>query len=234
MRHRKLFRIVCYVYNMRNIFSGGLGNRLVDAPFAFLNNVRIRISGKNNTVLIEDFSKLRNCTIYIAGNNNSVKIGKNCSLTDVAFHIEDDGNEIFVGDHTAICGKTHLAAIEGTRILIGRDCLFSSNIHFQTGDAHSILDMNGRRINKSADIKIGNHVWVGTKVTCLKGAHIADHCIVGACALVCGRFDETNSVLAGVPAKITRRNINWCGRRIPVGEIAAEFVDSWDDASKIV
>ena len=138
--------------------------------------------------------------------------------------MEKSGNEILLEEHVRILGKTHLAAIEGTKITIGKDCLFSSDIHFRTGDSHSVLDMEGRRINASEDIVVGEHVWVGTKVTCLKGAVIPPHSIVGACALVTGKFTRPNCVLAGVPAKVVKEQVDWSIARVPLGEKAPDFV----------
>ena len=219
-----LVSLACSAYNLQNLFRirKGRGNR-VCAPCALLKNVTIHISGRNNRIIIEDYCRLSNCAIYIRGNDNTVVIGKWCILIGAELCIEDNGNEICMGDHTKIYGKTHLAAIEGTRILIGRDCLFSSDIHFRTGDSHSILDMDGRRINGSEDIVIGEHVWVGTKVLCLKGSQVADHCVVGAGALVTGSCKKTNCILAGVPVRVVKENIDWSDYRVPVGEVPPDY-----------
>ena len=222
MKYRPLVRLACAVHNLPSLFHRKGGVRVI-APCALLKKVDIRVSGTNNTVIIEDFCQLRNCSIYIHGSNNRIVIGKWSTLIHTEFCIEDSGNEIRLDEHVRILGKTHLAAIEGTKILIGKDSMFSSDIHFRTGDSHSILDMEGRRINGSEDITIGEHVWVGTKVTCLKGAAVADHCIVGACALVTGKFDKPNCVLAGVPAKVVKTGVDWSMKRIPVGQTAADF-----------
>ena len=41
---------------------------------------------------------------------------------------------------------------------------------------------------------------------------IPDGAIVGAYSVVAGRFDEKNSVIAGNPARVVKRNIEWkCG-----------------------
>ena len=223
-KYRPLVRILCSVHNLRNIFRKKVARKgRISAPCALLNKVNFRISGENNKVVIDDFSRLKNCSITIFGNNNTVHIGKWSTLVNAHIWIEDDGNEIILEEHTRILGKTHLAAIEGTKILIGKDCMFSSDVHFRTGDSHSVLDMSGTRINTSEDIIIGEHVWVGTKVTCLKGAQVADHSIIGACALVTGKFTQPNCVLAGVPAKIVKEKIDWSIHRVPVGSIAPDF-----------
>lgn len=224
-KYRPLVSLACSVHNLRNVLrikKKGQGNRIV-APCALLKKCRIEFGGKNNTVIVEDFSTLNGVSMYLYGDNNTVHIGAWCHLIQAEFCTENSGNRIEIGEHTKILGKTHLAAIEGTEILIGKDCLFSSDVHFRTGDSHSVLDMQGRRINASENITIGDHVWVGTKATCLKGAKVPDHSIIGACALVTGQFEEPNCVLAGVPAKVTKREVDWSLKRIPVGEVAADF-----------
>jgi acetyltransferase-like isoleucine patch superfamily enzyme len=50
------------------------------------------------------------------------------------------------------------------------------------------------------EIVIGNNVWLGAKVTVMKGVTIADRCIVGANAVVNRSFYEA-SMIAGIPAK---------------------------------
>lgn len=226
MQHRQLVGFACSAANLLNaprVRRKGSGNR-IDAPCALLKKVRIRIHGSNNCVDIGDFSILEGVSIDIRGDNNTITIGEDCRLVGTEFCIEDSGNTIAVGDRTRILGKTELAAIEGTRIAIGDNCLFSSDIHFRTGDSHSVLNLEGRRINASEDITIGSHVWVGRAVTCLKGATVPDHSIVGASALVTGKFRQGNCVLGGVPAKIVKQGVDWSISRVSVGEIAPDFL----------
>ena len=231
VKYRHLVALACSAHNLRNLFrvKKGKGNR-ISAPCALLKKVNIRISGSNNTVIVEDFSVLKDTAIHIHGNDNVIHIGKWCTLIHADLFIEDSGNRITLGEHTKILGRTHLASIEGTAIEIGKDCLFSSDVHFRTGDSHSILDSSGCRINSSEDIVLGDHVWVGTKATCLKGTKVPGHSIVGACALVTGKFDKPNCVIAGVPAKVVKTEVDWSMKRIPVGEIAADFMPAKETA----
>lgn len=204
-------KFLCGLYNLGSrlrVKGKGNGNRLV-APRALLKHVRIRFQGSGNTVRIGDYSQLKNVEVYIHGNNNVVQIGGWCHLLGTEFCAEDDGNRISIGSGTKILGKTHFAAIESTALTVGENCLFSSDVHFRTGDSHAVLDMAGRRINPSRDITLGDHVWVGTKTTFLKGAQVGRDSIVGACAVVTGAHPETNCVLAGVPAKVVKRDVNW-------------------------
>lgn len=179
-----------------------------------MKNTTILVKGINNTITIKNLSRLVNCSIYISGNNNHIVISSRAGLNKTDLHMEDDNNKIFIGENTSFFGDTQLAAMEGTSIRIGEDCMFSSDIQFRTGDSHSIIDFNGKRLNPSENIYIGNHVWVGTKVICLKGVHIADNCIVGAGSLLTKKFNEENVIVAGNPAKIVKHNINWLVKRI--------------------
>ena len=178
-----------------------------------MQHCKIAFRGKNNTVEIQDNSVLRNCTINVSGNNNRIVF---CEKTFAKFAVlctEDDNNSIIIGKGTNLCGQIHLATIEGTNIVIGEDCLFSSGIVFRTGDSHSVLDMDGNRTNPSQDIVIGNHVWLGHRVLINKGVHIAENNIVGTAALVTKSISETNAVIAGVPAKVLKTGVNWDGQR---------------------
>lgn len=52
-------------------------------------------------------------------------------------------------------------------------------------------------------IKIGSNVWLGDKVTILKGVNIGDNVIIGANSLV-HRDIPSNSIAAGCPARVIR------------------------------
>ena len=225
VKYHGLVSLACRAHNLRNVFrikKVGANNRII-APCALMKQVKIRINGSHNTVVIGDYAQLKGASICINGSFNHVTIGDWSYLGGTDLFIEDDGGSIVIGSRTKFLGKTHLAVIEGTSITIGQDCLFSSDIQLRTGDSHSVLDMEGRRVNASESIVLGDHVWVGTKAFLNKGAKVGPHSIVGACALVTKAFDEAHCALAGVPAKIVKRDVDWSIRRIPVGEKAKDF-----------
>lgn len=212
----KLLCFLSVIYNLNCVFRIRIkkGN-LFNNSKSFLLRSEIFIRGKNNNIESMSGSYLKNCSISIYGMNNKVMIGENCRLIDVEIHIEDNNGAIVIGKNTTIAGFTHLACIEGTRITIGEDCMFSKDITFRTGDSHSIIDeKNGLRINPSEDIIIGNHVWIGNKVIVTKGAVVGDNSIVGTGSIVTKAFDKTNIVVAGSPAKIVKEGINWLRKRI--------------------
>lgn len=179
-----------------------------------IKKTKITVKGVNNTVIIKDLARITNCNIRIVGNNNKIFIDEKAFLRHSELWIEDNENEISIGRNTTMHADTHLSAIEGTSIKIGENCMFSSGILIRTGDSHSIVNSNGERINKSQNIEIGDHVWFGINVLCLKGTHIANNSIVGAGSLLTKGFNEENVAIAGNPAKIIKNNVNWDRQRL--------------------
>ena len=214
-KHHKIFNFLTNIYNCLS-----LKNRLnkkgvkVKIGVSKISGLKIVNRSKNNKIIINDFVRIKNTKIIIRGNNNTINISDFVVLYEGTFYMEDDNNEIFIGEHTSCLGKFEFATIEGTKILIGKNCLFSSLLHFRTGDSHSILNLDGERINPSQDIVIEDHVWVGTKVTCLKGVLVKKNSIVGATTTLCKIYDEENVAIGGVPGKIIKRGVNWDSKRI--------------------
>jgi len=181
---------------------------------SMLKGVDISVRGTNNRIVLGNRCVLRNCRIRISGSNNTITLGNKVSMNAGTLWIENDGNEINIGSNTSLLGSVHLACIEGTKISIGERCLFSDDIYFRTGDSHSILDNGGKRINKSQDITVGNHVWFGFRSMVNKGVTIKDDSIVANGALVTSSFDTTNIIIGGVPGKVIKTDINWDIKRI--------------------
>lgn len=215
LSNKYLSNITIFILNVLNSFriNIDIGNKITSKN-AFIFKTHIKIRGKGNEIGFSEKSYLSNCSIEIFGHNNSILISKNCRLTRVELHIEDNNNQILIDEKTTIEGKSHFACIEGTKIRIGSDCMFSKNITFRTGDSHSIIDENGLRINPSRDISIGNHVWVGNRVIVTKGGTVGDNSIIGTGSIVTKAFEKSNIIVAGSPAKIVKEGINWSRKRI--------------------
>lgn len=188
----------------------------VKCPLALLIHTKIDVSGTDNDIIISYKAILKNVHIHISGSHNKVYIGDFSTLKGVEIWIEDDNNEVVIGKHSTFEGNVHIACIEGQKIHIGKDCMFSANIDLRTGDSHSIIDMEGKRINPSKNIKIGEHVWCGTKVSILKGSVISDESIIGTGSIVTRQFNEKNVVIAGNPAMIVKKEITWERERLPL------------------
>lgn len=173
----------------------------------------IRITGNNNKIIIEKDCNLRESSIFISGDNNLVHIRENCSGIFAELHMEQNNNSILIGEGTTLHGRQfrtiHFALDEGTTLRIGEDCMFSNDIQLRTTDSHSIISLNGKRINYAKDIEIGRHCWIGMGAIILKGVEIEDNTVVAAGSVCTKKIEEENIILAGNPAKIVKRNINW-------------------------
>lgn len=86
--------------------------------------------------------------------------------------------------------------------------MISYGIDIMSSDGHPIF-MKGKRDNRSKNIKIGNHVWIGMNTQILKGVMIPNDCVIGAGSLVNKQFQESNCIIAGHPSKIIKRYIDW-------------------------
>lgn len=216
LKHHKLSLVFAYFYT--HLFGlnrmKGKNRNQIHLKNCFMKNSQIKIKGRNNKIFADNQCVLSRCKINITGDNNKIFIGSRVSAVDCEIHIEDNNNLVWIGMGTHISGRTHLACMEGSKITIGERCLFSSDIVFRTGDSHSILDLQGKRINQSKDIRIEDHVWIGNKTIVTKGAKIAQDSIAATGAIVTEKFDEPNVILGGIPAKVIKRGINWDERRI--------------------
>lgn len=91
------------------------------------------------------------------------------------------------------------------KIEIGENVAISHDVTIMDSDAHKGL---WEGYEKTKPIKIGNHVWIGTRVTILKGVTIGDNAIIAAGSVVT-KDVPNNTIVAGVPAKVIKTNINW-------------------------
>lgn len=172
---------------------------------------RLYTFGKGNKVIIKNGTKIYRPFIRIKGYNNTLVIGKNCIIgTDSSFWMEGNDIKIAIGDNTTFTEKIHINAQEdGSSIVLGSDCMLSNNIIIRTSDSHPIYDtITKQRINKPKPVVIGNHVWIAPKSTIMKGANIADGCIIGSNTMV-SKSIPSNCLAVGMPARVVKENVMW-------------------------
>jgi acetyltransferase-like isoleucine patch superfamily enzyme len=190
------------------------GKNNVVANEGVLIKVRFDVVGDNNLIEIGRNSVLSNMTIYIRGNNHIFKIAENCQYKGGSVWFEDNNCQIVIGCKTTI-ESAHLAVSEPhSKIIIGKDCMFSGEIKFRTGDSHSIIDLETKkRTNMAQNIEVSNHVWIGTRSIILKGVNIGSNSIIGTNSIVTKNIPD-HSVAVGIPAKVIKSNIDWVRERI--------------------
>lgn len=97
------------------------------------------------------------------------------------------------------------------KVSIGKDCMFSYGIIIRVSDGHTIFSTEDSSIlnRPKVGVTIGDHVWVGMRASILKDVTIPNNTIIGAGSLVNKSFTEENTIIAGTPAKVIKKNVNW-------------------------
>jgi acetyltransferase-like isoleucine patch superfamily enzyme len=122
----------------------------------------------------------------------------------------EGGSQIHIGSGLSSYKDINIVAKNGKNIFIGDECMFAREIMIRNNDGHIILDREtGEVLNKPEDIVIENNVWIGMRSVILKGSLVKSGSVIGAMSLVNKKFDEENILIAGVPAKKIRSNIEW-------------------------
>ena len=122
------------------------------------------------------------------------------------------GAYIRIGDNVGMSGVT-IYARKG--IEIGENTAIGGNTKILDNDFHPIeaetrnkllMDKNGgdSDLIPAKPIKIGKNCFIGCNAIILKGTELGDGCVVGAGAVVSGKF-EANSVIVGNPARCIRK-----------------------------
>lgn len=205
-----------YYLLMNNQVRGRKGN-LIKRHDVFCRGLRISFDGRQNEVILGGArpSKLTNCHIEVHGSHHRVVIESGVGARDLKIYCADDHCLVHVKEDTQISGNTELAVMEGTKIVVGRDCLFSANITLRAGDSHSVVDAeSGTRLNPSKDIIVGDHVWIGNTVIVTKGSVIGDNSVVATGSVVAGKTFPVNSAIGGNPAKVIKEGVSWKAEKI--------------------
>lgn len=211
-------KICCKIYNLLNNnvkYFHIKGVKFFIGETTLIHKMKVSSSDNNNRIIIGNNCRLNHVSFKLSGNGNIIEIGNDVSLNNIDFHTENNENVIKIGNNTTVHGKTEISAIEGSKVLVGEDCMFSRDIYISTGDGHSIINDKGIRTNSSKDIYIKNHVWIGTQTIIHKGTIIGNNSIVGAGSICISKYSgEDNVIYAGNPAQIIKRNIDWKRERV--------------------
>lgn len=150
---------------------------------------------------------------------NANKMGKNGRSSILRMDnnsiLECEGFSFMYGADIIIFKGAHLSLGSGSfinsdckirchkKISIGEDCAISHDFTVMDSDAH---ELNGNR--NTNPVHIGNHVWIGTRVTILNGVNIGDGAVIAANSLVT-KDVPAGSLVGGVPAKVIKEKVEW-------------------------
>lgn len=177
--------------NKFNINFRGGGNKifidqdLINNNLNVYRNINITCNKNDNNIIIHNSNFPININI-LCNNNSILEINKNLLSWGLKIHI-----------------------FEKSKVCIGDNCVFAEGNTILPSDGHPIFDNKSIRINKSEDITIGNHCWIGRNSCFLKGSEILDDTIVGFGSIVTRKFNVKNILIAGNPAKIIKKDVYW-------------------------
>lgn len=110
--------------------------------------------------------------------------------------------EVVIGEENWLNNNSCIIATQ--HIFIGNGCQIGDLVMILDSDFHEI---NPERRNLSMGlakpVRIGNNVWLGSRVMVLKGVSIGDNSVIAAMSVVTESI-PSNCVAAGIPAKIMR------------------------------
>ncbi len=202
-----------YIKNLYNVCTHNkiiINEKNVLKRLKILLSIKWIIDGKNNSIFLNTGGVYNCVTIHIIGNDNKIKIEEGVSIARLELRIDGENGIIKIGKNTTIGGAV-IDASEGSRVVIGKGCMISDGIDMRSNDGHRIYFLKNpkERINQPRDILIGDHVWIGKNVQCLKGTVVRDNSMIGAGSLVTKKFEEANVIIIGRPAEIKQRGITW-------------------------
>ena len=116
--------------------------------------------------------------------------------------------EIIIGDDCSIGEYCHITAINkitiGDGLLTGRFVYIGDNAPGGLSWEEASVPPIKRHLTSKGEIRIGNNVWIGDKVTILGGVTIGDNVIIGANSVVTHDV-PSNSIVAGMPANVIKQ-----------------------------
>lgn len=181
----------------------------------------IRGTGKIYHVRQDCFFLNKNCRIVLNGNLNLSSLSFNGNNRSSILRMDEEsslicngfnfsyGSDIILFPESRLeLGKNSYINCDckircHKEIIIGEGCAISHDFTIMDSDAH---ELNG--IRNQASIHIGNHVWIGTRVTILKGVSVGDGAVIAAGSLVTNDIPP-RTLAGGVPAKILKEEVEW-------------------------
>lgn len=131
----------------------------------------------------------------------AIRMGRGAMIYPGVYLETQGRGEIVLGNDVVLSRGVHIVAFE--RITLGDGCMVGEYASLR--DANHVLDDHSIRHSGhvSAAIDIGRNVWIGRGACVLKGAHIGDHSVVAANAVLTHAIAD-HQIVGGVPARMIR------------------------------
>lgn len=166
-------------------------------------DVVLRVPGRiklGSGVLIDDFAAL---DVRVKGERGAIEVGDRVCIGRFSTIAAKHG-EISISPGANIGSYCRIATTSTVRI--GESCLVGAYCYVGPGNHTESTDGNPLISNPMEDrggVSIGDHAWLGARVTVLDGVKIGKHAIIGAHSVVRDDIPDYG-VAVGAPARTIR------------------------------
>ena len=105
-------------------------------------------------------------------------------------------------------GNTGTTIICAYKMTFGNHVAMARGVFVFDSDHHPVYNSEGKRINAAREVVIEDHVWLGLKVTVMKGTRISTGAVISANSVVSG-FVPPHSINVTMPARPVLKNMSW-------------------------
>lgn len=174
-----------------------------------LNRSNIKLAASATIEMSEHASLEINCQDYIKTHERSTlylgehahfKLNGRFTMHGHSSIMIHDGAHLEIGNNTYLNG----GSIDCSHhISIGDDCAVADRVRIMDNSWHAVNSQIG-----GGNTQIGNNVWIATGAMILPEVTIGDGAIVAAGAVVT-KDVPPRCMVAGVPAKVIKENVEW-------------------------
>lgn len=149
-------------------------------------------------VLVDDYA-----TLDVRGRESSIEIQDRVSIGRFSTIAAKHGSIVLsngcnIGSYCRIA--TNSKVIVGESVLVGAYCYVGPGNHTESSDGAPLIS---QPMDIRGGVEIGEHAWLGARVTVLDGVKIGKHAIIGAHSLVTEDVPDW-AVAVGTPAKVIK------------------------------
>lgn len=168
---------------------------------AFGKGVSIRVPRNislGSGVLVDDYA-----TLDVRGDEASISLGDRVSIGRFSIVAAKYGSiDISAGCNIGSSCRvaTNSRVFLGESVLVGAYCYIGPGNHTEGDDDQPLI---ARPMDIRGGVEIGEHAWLGARVTVLDGVTIGKHAIIGAHSLVTSDVPDWG-VAVGTPAKVIK------------------------------
>lgn len=201
----------CMIWSKVRMFLWGLRVLLKGKkPKNLLLGARVRLE-YSRKITLGKWVRIDHDSRLSALGTEGIAIGSNSGIGAfssiiVSTSFQNIGSFIRIGSNVGIGEFASLGGAGGLEI--GDDCIIGQYFschpeNHNYGNPEQLIRRQGVR---RKGITIGSNCWIGSKVTILDGVNVGAGCVIGAGTVVTKSF-PSNSIIAGVPARILRDRI---------------------------